>query len=207
MARTKTTKGRENEQKKGLWTEEEDKILIDHVEAHGKGKWNTIAKRTGLRRSGKSCRLRWMNYLSPDVKRGSFSEEEEDLIIRLHKLLGNRWSLIAGRVPGRTDNQVKNYWNTHLSKMLGVKMRRARSSTSTSFQPATTSTYPCSSERGSDKKPGEDLRPDGAKWDTREPTVRGQSMSHFWDFESELGELGMMEFLQGQPHDLSWLNS
>ncbi|KAK6928336.1 SANT/Myb domain [Dillenia turbinata] len=76
---------------------------------------------SGLKRCGKSCRLRWMNYLSPSVKRGNFTEEEEDLIIRLHKLLGNRWSLIAGRVPGRTDNQVKNHWNTYLSKRLGIK--------------------------------------------------------------------------------------
>ncbi|KAF6163290.1 hypothetical protein GIB67_025154 [Kingdonia uniflora] len=70
----------------------------------------------GLKRCGKSCRLRWLNYLRPDIKRGNFSEEEEDLIIRLHKLLGNRWSLIAGRLPGRTDNEIKNYWNTNLSK-------------------------------------------------------------------------------------------
>ncbi|KAF6165892.1 hypothetical protein GIB67_012789 [Kingdonia uniflora] len=70
----------------------------------------------GLKRCGKSCRLRWMNYLRPDIKRGNISQEEEELIIRLHKLLGNRWSLIAGRLPGRTDNEIKNYWNTNLSK-------------------------------------------------------------------------------------------
>ncbi|KAM7272820.1 hypothetical protein ACFE04_027484 [Oxalis oulophora] len=107
--------------RKGLWTVEEDKILMDYIKVHGKGKWNRVAKITGLKRCGKSCRLRWMNYLSPNVKRGDFSQEEDDLIIRLHNLLGNRWSLIAGRVPGRTDNQVKNHWNTHLSKRLGVK--------------------------------------------------------------------------------------
>ncbi|XP_021890857.1 transcription factor WER-like [Carica papaya] len=110
-----------SEYKKGLWSEEEDKILIDYITLHGKGKWSRIAKLTGLKRGGKSCRLRWLNYLCPTVKRGDFSEEEEDLIIRLHNLLGNRWSLIAGRVPGRTDNQVKNHWNTRLSKRLGVK--------------------------------------------------------------------------------------
>ncbi|KAF5449873.1 hypothetical protein F2P56_030275 [Juglans regia] len=111
----------ENRYKKGLWTEEEDRILLDYVRVHGRGKWNRISKMTGLQRCGKSCRLRWLNYLSPTVKRGGFSEEEEDLIIRLHNLLGNRWSLIAGRVPGRTDNQVKNHWNTHLCKKLGIK--------------------------------------------------------------------------------------
>ncbi|KAL5813886.1 hypothetical protein ACOSQ4_024527 [Xanthoceras sorbifolium] len=108
--------GRSSEYKKGLWTVEEDKILADYIRVHGKGKWNRVAKVTGLKRCGKSCRLRWINYLSPNVKRGNFSQEEDDLIIRLHNLLGNRWSLIAGRVPGRTDNQVKNHWNTHLSK-------------------------------------------------------------------------------------------
>ncbi|GMY29042.1 transcription factor MYB251 [Fagus crenata] len=73
-------------------------------------------KRAGLKRCGKSCRLRWLNYLRPDIKRGNISHDEEELIIRLHNLLGNRWSLIAGRLPGRTDNEVKNYWNTTLRK-------------------------------------------------------------------------------------------
>ena len=72
----------------------------------------------GLLRCGKSCRLRWMNYLRPDIKRGNITPEEDDLIIRMHSLIGNRWSLIAGRLPGRTDNEIKNYWNTHLSKKL-----------------------------------------------------------------------------------------
>uniref|UniRef100_A0A7N0TN32 Uncharacterized protein n=1 Tax=Kalanchoe fedtschenkoi TaxID=63787 RepID=A0A7N0TN32_KALFE len=116
--------GGSRQYRRGLWTEEEDRILMEYVEVHGKGHWNRIAKKTGLKRCGKSCRLRWVNYLSPNVKRGSFTEQEEDLIIRLHKLLGNRWSLIAGRVPGRTDNQVKNYWNTHLSKRNGCAKRQ-----------------------------------------------------------------------------------
>ncbi|XP_062153267.1 transcription factor WER-like [Alnus glutinosa] len=121
---TKTMEGG-NQYKKGLWTKEEDRMLMECVKQHGEGQWNHVAKKTGLKRCGKSCRLRWMNYLSPNVKLGDFTEQEEDLIIRLHNLLGNRWSLIAKRVPGRTDNQVKNYWNTHLSKKLGLQKQNS----------------------------------------------------------------------------------
>lgn len=103
---------------RGPWTPEEDLRLANYIEAHGEGGWRTLPKKAGLLRCGKSCRLRWMNYLRPDVKHGHILPEEEDLILRLHRLLGNRWSLIAGRMPGRTDNEVKNYWNTHLSKKL-----------------------------------------------------------------------------------------
>ncbi|XP_057856136.1 myb-related protein 330 [Cryptomeria japonica] len=103
---------------RGPWTPEEDLCLTNYVQAHGEGRWRSLSKKAGLLRSGKSCRLRWMNYLRPDVKRGHILPDEEDLILRLHRLLGNRWSLIAGRLPGRTDNDIKNYWNSHLSKKL-----------------------------------------------------------------------------------------
>lgn len=101
---------------RGAWTAQEDKILTEYIRIHGEGKWRNLPKRAGLKRCGKSCRLRWLNYLRPDIKRGNISPDEEELIIRLHKLLGNRWSLIAGRLPGRTDNEIKNYWNTNLGK-------------------------------------------------------------------------------------------
>ncbi|XP_047319693.1 transcription repressor MYB5-like [Impatiens glandulifera] len=104
--------------KRGPWTPEEDELLSSYINKEGEGRWRTLPTRAGLLRCGKSCRLRWMNYLRPSVKRGHIAPDEEDLILRLHRLLGNRWSLIAGRIPGRTDNEIKNYWNTHLSKKL-----------------------------------------------------------------------------------------
>jgi myb proto-oncogene protein len=139
---------------KGAWTKEEDDRLVAYIKAHGEGCWRSLPKAAGLLRCGKSCRLRWINYLRPDLKRGNFTEEEDELIIKLHSLLGNkyvdrvrsscpiyshdrtpprsiynhfltclfsaryRWSLIAGRLPGRTDNEIKNYWNTHIRRKL-----------------------------------------------------------------------------------------
>nr|QST87254.1 transcription factor MYB3 [Abelmoschus esculentus]QST87261.1 transcription factor MYB102 [Abelmoschus esculentus] len=104
--------------KKGPWTPEEDQKLIDYIQKHGYGNWRTLPKNAGLQRCGKSCRLRWTNYLRPDIKRGRFSFEEEEVIIQMHSILGNKWSAIAARLPGRTDNEIKNYWNTHIRKLL-----------------------------------------------------------------------------------------
>ncbi|KGN52706.1 transcription factor MYB8 [Cucumis sativus] len=103
---------------KGAWTKDEDQRLIDYIRLHGEGCWRTLPKAAGLLRCGKSCRLRWINYLRPDLKRGNFTEDEDELIIKLHSLLGNKWSVIAGRLPGRTDNEIKNYWNTHIKRKL-----------------------------------------------------------------------------------------
>ncbi|KAF8090162.1 hypothetical protein N665_0483s0004 [Sinapis alba] len=107
--------------KKGPWTSEEDQKLLAYVEEHGHGSWRSLPEKAGLHRCGKSCRLRWTNYLRPDIKRGKFNLQEEQTIIQLHALLGNRWSAIATHLPKRTDNEIKNYWNTHLKKRL-VKM-------------------------------------------------------------------------------------
>ncbi|KAJ3677393.1 hypothetical protein LUZ60_003117 [Juncus effusus] len=104
--------------KKGPWTPEEDQKLLAYIEEHGHGSWRALPAKAGLQRCGKSCRLRWTNYLRPDIKRGKFTMQEEQTIIQLHALLGNRWSAIATHLPKRTDNEIKNYWNTHLKKRL-----------------------------------------------------------------------------------------
>uniref|UniRef100_A0A453JYL8 Uncharacterized protein n=1 Tax=Aegilops tauschii subsp. strangulata TaxID=200361 RepID=A0A453JYL8_AEGTS len=102
--------------RRGPWTVEEDLTLVNYIADHGDGRWNSLARAAGLKRTGKSCRLRWLNYLRPDVKRGNFTADEQLLILDLHSRWGNRWSKIAQHLPGRTDNEIKNYWRTRVQK-------------------------------------------------------------------------------------------
>ncbi|KAE8693938.1 MYB306 protein [Hibiscus syriacus] len=121
--------------KKGPWTPEEDIILVSYIQEHGTGNWRSVPTNTGLLRCSKSCRLRWTNYLRPGIKRGNFTEQEEKMIIHLQALLGNRWAAIASYLPQRTDNDIKNYWNTHLKKKL--KKGQKQDGVSSSFQSVT----------------------------------------------------------------------
>lgn len=104
------------ELRRGPWTVEEDYTLMNYIAKNGEGRWNSLARCAGLKRTGKSCRLRWLNYLRPDVRRGNITLEEQLLILELHSRWGNRWSKIAQHLPGRTDNEIKNYWRTRVQK-------------------------------------------------------------------------------------------
>ncbi|KAE8720734.1 MYB305 protein [Hibiscus syriacus] len=106
----------DSELRRGPWTLEEDTLLTHYIARHGEGRWNMLAKCAGLKRTGKSCRLRWLNYLKPDIKRGNLTPQEQLLILELHSKWGNRWSKIAQHLPGRTDNEIKNYWRTRVQK-------------------------------------------------------------------------------------------
>ncbi|GAB2291490.1 hypothetical protein Dimus_025745 [Dionaea muscipula] len=111
--------------KKGPWSPEEDTKLKAYIEEYGTGgNWIALPQKIGLKRCGKSCRLRWLNYLRPNIKHGGFTEEEDNIICSLYISIGSRWSVIAAQLPGRTDNDIKNYWNTKLKKKLLLGRRK-----------------------------------------------------------------------------------
>lgn len=149
--------------KRGLWSPEEDEKLVKYVATHGHGCWSTVPKQAGLQRCGKSCRLRWINYLRPDLKRGYFSLQEEQTIIDAHRVLGNRWAQISRHLPGRTDNEVKNFWNSCMRKKLlaqGIDPKTHRRISELEMhehRPLTCSHEPSSGFQYSSYRPNSDL--------------------------------------------------
>ncbi|XP_022958523.1 transcription factor LAF1-like [Cucurbita moschata] len=125
--------------RKGLWSPEEDQRLRNFILNHGHACWSSVPLKAGLERNGKSCRLRWINYLRPGLKRGTFSQQEQDTIISLHHMLGNKWSQIAQHLPGRTDNEVKNLWHSYLKKRVEKQGCSAHSTASTTSDSADSS--------------------------------------------------------------------
>ncbi|KAA8520463.1 hypothetical protein F0562_014719 [Nyssa sinensis] len=107
--------------KKGPWKAEEDQVLINHVKKNGPRDWSSIRSNGLLQRTGKSCRLRWVNKLRPNLKSGvKFSAEEERIVIELQAEYGNKWARIATCLPGRTDNDVKNFWSCRQKRLARV---------------------------------------------------------------------------------------
>ncbi|XP_072968490.1 myb-related protein 308-like isoform X2 [Typha angustifolia] len=120
--------------KRGLWSPEEDEKLIRYIKNHGYGSWSEVPEKAGLQRCGKSCRLRWINYLRPNIRRGRFTAEEE------------KWSHIASHLPGRTDNEIKNYWNSWIKKKIQ--------------KPAATSSFPSDPPSAELIRPGKSIHND-----------------------------------------------
>ncbi|KAL5231846.1 hypothetical protein ABZP36_030622 [Zizania latifolia] len=124
--------------KRGPWSPEEDEQLRSYVQSHGiGGNWIALPQRAGLNRCGKSCRLRWLNYLRPNIKHGGYTEQEDHIICSLYNSIGSRWSIIASKLPGRTDNDVKNYWNTKLKKKAAMCVQPRCAGGAFSAAPAT----------------------------------------------------------------------
>ncbi|KAG6600191.1 Transcription factor DUO1, partial [Cucurbita argyrosperma subsp. sororia] len=104
--------------KKGPWSVEEDEVLMNYVNKFGPRDWSSLRSKGLLPRTGKSCRLRWVNKLQPNLKTGcKFSADEERVVIELQAQFGNKWAKIATYLPGRTDNDVKNFWSTRRKRL------------------------------------------------------------------------------------------
>ncbi|KAM7273069.1 hypothetical protein ACFE04_027733 [Oxalis oulophora] len=168
--------------KKGLWSPEEDQKLRNYVLKHGHACWTSVPLSAGLERNGKSCRLRWINYLRPGLKRGTFSPQEEEIILNLHRLLGNKWSQIAQHLTGRTDNEIKNYWHSYLKKKLEKQACSSTTSTNSYQNPSAEDIGQCVRE------PTNSLpKPLFAEWLSQD-NVQSENTGMASDFRNSMGQ-------------------
>ncbi|XP_038694902.1 transcription factor MYB27 [Tripterygium wilfordii] len=180
--------------RKGPWLEEEDERLITYVTLLGERRWDSLARSSGLKRSGKSCRLRWLNYLRPNIKHGDISAEEEQIIVQLHKRWGNKWSRIARSLPGRTDNEIKNYYRSHLRKKLEALEQEKFPKQGNLFEKGEDGTYELNAEDGSESI---------TEVSTGTRFSDSHSLPNYAVASSSPYEIRLSEWIMGMPDDQS----
>ncbi|KFK35251.1 hypothetical protein AALP_AA5G260400 [Arabis alpina] len=192
MKKTESTK--KEEIKKGPWKAEEDEVLLNHVNRYGPRDWSSIRSKGLLHRTGKSCRLRWVNKLRPNLKNGcKFSAEEERIVIELQSEFGNKWARIATYLPGRTDNDVKNFWSSRQKRLARILHNSSDASSSSNLNPKSSSSS--SQNKGKNVKPIQSFNPNSQGFGLLEEEVI--TATETVDESLRLPELGVK--LEHQP--------